>query len=193
MDRLKLIFLKQLELTSQFRAIEHNNGLIDYNNSIPFLIKQPLAQKQLRATAWYIVEEIGEAMIDRTDEEVVDVLHFVVELLLCSGVGPDDIVPKSYGNVDMLDHVYSVAITNVTDNPTMELVKQLADAMHCLKAKPWKTAPKETPILVYKAKLVTTFYAFITFAIAHGLTAEKLYERYMGKAHVNQERIDAHE
>lgn len=181
MDQLEQIFVHQLALTNQFRQIELANGLLDYPGEIPFDLKSPKAQKQLRATAWFIVEEIGEALeADGSPEELADVLHFIVELCLFSGVTPNDIHSKGWEALFELCSPFSQRL----------LIRNLAAAMHCLKAKPWKVNPKVSDTYQYKDFLVQVFYSFISFAKFYGLTANGLFYAYMGKAQVNQERID---
>jgi hypothetical protein len=192
MDKLSLIFERQLELTKEFQRIEIHNGLCDYSLHIPFDLANPLAQKQLRTTAWYMIEEIGEAL-DATNErdkheEVVDVCHFLIELLLCSGINPGSIYPA---REDKLERMFELAQPGATFTSTLHLVERLADAMHCLKAKPWKKNPKDTSLVIYRHKLIGVFFAFIEFAKSYGLDPDSLYNLYLGKANVNKERIDS--
>jgi hypothetical protein len=192
-DKLSLIFKRQQELTTEFQRIEVHNGLCDYALGIPFDLSNPLAQKQLRATAWYAIEEIGEALNATNEqdkqEEVVDVFHFLVELLLCSGATPEGIYP--FYEEDKLEKLFTIASAEYTTLvSTMYLCERLADAMHCLKAKPWKQNPKETSKVIYQHKLFGVLFAFIEFAKAFGLTPDSLFNLYMGKANVNQKRID---
>lgn len=191
MDRLEQIFQRQKELTIEFQRIELHNGLLDYTLGIPFEIEDPKAQKQLRSTAWYIVEEVGEVLDATNDkdrcEEVVDVLHFLIELLLCSGVKSNQIYPDSETK---LEKVFDYAPNSTTFTATIYFIERLADTMHCLKAKPWKKNPRSTSIMMYQHKLIGTFFAFIEFAKAFGLTPDSLFDLYMGKAQINQKRID---
>lgn len=188
MDRLKQIFLRQTELTNQFLRIERDNGLGDYHH-IPFDVTNTYAQKQLRATAWYMVEEIGEVLtapLETQQEEVIDVLHFLVELLICSGITPEQIYPASKDKLSdlFLNH------SHIYENSCEYLIETLAIAVHHLKAKPWKANPKETLVTIYQNDLVQVLFAFIEFAGFYGLTPDSLYNIYMGKANVNQKRIE---
>lgn len=181
MEQLEQIFARQRTLTLQFQRIELANGLLDYLGEIPFDLTSPKAQKQLRATAWYIVEEIGEALeADGDLQELVDVLHFLVELCLCSGVTPKELHSKGLSELYELCSPFSHRL----------LIRNLALAMHCLKAKPWKSNPKPSNIEGYKMYLKGAFYSYISFVKFYGVTAPQLFEAYMGKAKVNQERID---
>lgn len=192
MDKLQQIFQRQYELTIEFQRIEVHNGLCDYALGIPFDIENPKAQKQLRATAWYLVEEIGEVLDATNDrerhEEVIDVFHFLTELLLCSGIETSNIYPAA---PDKIDKMFAEAPISPTHMATLFFVDRLSDAIHCLKAKPWKKNPRESSVNMYRHKLIGALFAFIEFAKAFGLTPETLFDLYMGKANVNQERINS--
>lgn len=192
MDRLEQIFKRQLELTTEFHRIEVHNGLCDYKD-IPFKLSDCLAQKQLRTTAWYIVEEMGEVLKAKTSEdrqkEIVDVFHFLVELLICSGIEAWQIYPIV--EADKLDKLFIEALHMDTDEATLDFVEELAWAIHHLKAKPWKQNPRPTSEIMYKHKLLGAFFAFIHYAKSYGLTPDLLFNSYMGKAKINKERIDS--
>lgn len=111
-DFLKAIFEKQHQLMEKYDPIESKNmgyqiptGVLD--------LSDPKAQVRLKDFAWRITEEIGEAMnclknkpwkqtqmvTDETHylEELVDGLHFYIELLIHSGFTPESLV-KMYLN-----------------------------------------------------------------------------------------------
>jgi hypothetical protein len=193
MDKLGQIFERQGELTKEFQRIEQHNGLSEYYvRGYPYDIQDPQAQKALRATAWYMIEELGEVWSSHIEAdrliEIADVFHFLVELFICSGIGPEFLYPAHRVDKDRLDFAFE---TSVDSNQAIEyLVYSLAVAMHCLKAKPWKAHPKTTSITLYHACLKPVFFAFIDFAANNGVTSESLFNAYMRKADVNKERID---
>ena len=99
-DLLKMIFARQTQLMEKYHAIESKNlgyetpeGVLDLHDG--------KHQQRLKDFAWRITEEIGEAMNTLknkpwkqthmiTDEvhyreELVDAVHFMVELLIHSG------------------------------------------------------------------------------------------------------------
>lgn len=99
-DMLKVIFDRQTELMAKYHSIEEKN----LNHFIPqgaLDLHDPQHQQRLKDFAWRITEEIGEAMNClknkpwkqthmMTDEvhyreELVDAVHFMVELLIHSG------------------------------------------------------------------------------------------------------------
>jgi hypothetical protein len=190
MDRLEQIFVRQVALTLNFHNIELRNGLCDYDD-FPVPLTDPKAQKQLRSIAWYIIEEVGEVLdaksLEEQQKEIVDVFHFLVELLISSGVTPDDL--PGYGT-DRLERLFVICIAKM-ENPALTFVNHLSRAMWYLKAKPWKANPKPTHPDVYKGKLLGVLIAFIYFAKDYSFTPELLFDMYMGKAQENQKRIDS--
>lgn len=110
-DLLMLIFEKQFELMTRYHEIEANNlgftfptvekmgeGL-DINNT--------RVQYRIKDFMWRITEELGEAantlknkpwknthmVVDETHylEEIIDAVHFLVELLIMSGFTPESL------------------------------------------------------------------------------------------------------
>ena len=72
---------------------------------------------------------------------------------------------------------------------TLNLVESLAWAMHELKYKPWKQAPKDTQVANYQHKLLQVLFDYIEYARSYDLDPEGLFNLYMGKSKVNKERI----
>lgn len=103
-DKLDLIFEKQEELARNFQPQELKNGFYTH----PCLdLESPQDQMILKAYAWFTVEEIAEAMnelrnrpwkttmkpvdVPHFKEELVDALHFFIELLQHAGMTADDV------------------------------------------------------------------------------------------------------
>lgn len=105
-DLLKIIWARQEELVLKYEPIEEANlktilpkGAFDLNDC--------RSQQRLKDFAWRITEELGEAMnclknkpwkvtqmtTDETHyrEELVDALHFFIELLMHSGFEPESL------------------------------------------------------------------------------------------------------
>lgn len=106
MDRLEMMFERQIDLMDKYHGIEKDNGHyvppktpVDLNNRHD--------QQYIKDFAWRITEEIGEAMNTLknkpwkqtemlTDEEhfleeLVDGLHFYLELLVLVGFTPQSL------------------------------------------------------------------------------------------------------
>lgn len=105
-DMLVSIFAKQRELMRKYEEIEQKNGLLT-TSDVPVNLHDRFGQQRLKDFAWRVTEEIGEAMNClknkpwkqthmQTDEahykeELIDALHFFVELLILSGFTPHDV------------------------------------------------------------------------------------------------------
>jgi hypothetical protein len=104
MGMLEMMFERQKELMHKYHDIAKDNGTL-MDGSIPVDINSHKGQAQLKATNSYCVEELFEAMnclknkawkqcmmetdIDHYQEELVDALHFFIELLIQSGFTPE--------------------------------------------------------------------------------------------------------
>lgn len=103
-DKLDLIFEEQAQLAKQWGPIENANGF----PVKPILdLTIPEDQMVAKSFAWFITEELGEAMnelknrpwklmkkpvdIEHFREELVDALHFYVELLIHCGLTAEDV------------------------------------------------------------------------------------------------------
>lgn len=105
MDQLADIFIRQYRLMQELGDKERAMGLPVPEPNAYGAIDDPGTQLYLKHLAWCIVEELGEAMnelknrpwkssftiTDRVhyQEELVDVLHFFIELCIASGITPD--------------------------------------------------------------------------------------------------------
>lgn len=105
-DMLQSIFDKQKSLMEKYHHIEKDNGLLQ-TEDCPVNMNDPKGQARLKDFAWRITEEIGEAMnclknkpwkqshmetdVTHYQEELIDGLHFFVELLILSGMDAEDV------------------------------------------------------------------------------------------------------
>lgn len=196
MSKLTEVFHRQLEMIIQFHRIEDDNAMLDYDQPIPFDLFDRYAQKQLRSTAWYLVEEVSEMLMAEATsavtvhEEIVDVFHFMVELLICSGVTLKQLEPNLPQHPgDALDQIFDTQTIATTQQATANFIRNLGWAIHELKGKPWKANPKVVNPKTYRSRMINTFYAFVALAKSYGMSSHSLYNMYLGKAAVNQERI----
>jgi len=98
MDRLDLIFNRQLELMVKYHDIEDSSGLLQTPRvpaTEPVPIHDRFGQARLKDFAWRVTEELTEstwAMLDHPDivthklEELSDAYHFLTELNILSGL-----------------------------------------------------------------------------------------------------------
>lgn len=197
---LKAIFDHQHELALKYLPIEKANGLLQ-TDKIPVDIHSYEGQARLRDMSWRCVEEVTEALeaLDNENEdhfleELADAMHFLVEKHILSGLideGPDDFNDEleemfsesraAHGdkliNKTPLVHVYAV-----------EFIKAVGASCNILKNRPWK----QTPILVNPDRLqkllIWEMRTFIDLCKISGFTAKTLYDAYMRKNKINQER-----
>jgi hypothetical protein len=192
MDKLDQMFAHQLGLTKKFHDIENRAGHLAILD-IPYNLDIMSAQMQLRRTAFDMTEEVIEVrrcdptLIVDIYEEISDVAHFMIELLICSGVQPRDVTIKE--SSDRLDYLFHIAVTHNSDDAALYFLDNIYTAFHSLKAKPWKANPKISQIGVFLIRLIAAFHSFIAFAKSYGMTSQSLYQFYLDKAAVNNQRI----
>lgn len=102
-DMLVMLFAAQKLLHDKYLEIEERNGIgLALLDGAPANVHDARSQQVLKDYAWRVTEEIGEAMsclknkpwkttqvltdVDHYEEELIDALHFFIELLLLSGI-----------------------------------------------------------------------------------------------------------
>lgn len=205
--KLKLIFEKQKKLMEKYDPIEKNNGLI-LTDKVPVDIHNRFGQQRLKDFAWRITEEISEATeaceknidsIIHFQEELIDSLHFMVELCILSDVNPDTLYrqiymeepSKSFDALSRLDSTFIHRETNLSISLTRVkrlsylVIESLGKAMNCLKNKPWKQSNMLTDVVRYKENLSRSFENLIVLLRYSGLNSGGIYAMYCLKNKVN--------
>jgi len=187
---LEAIFSKQRELMTFYHPIEERNGLLR-TNMIPVNPHCKYGQAQLKDFAWRFTEEIGEATEaleihpdnrNHFYEEMIDALHFLVELCILSGV-----IPETIGSdLDGIGHV-PIYLEEVGSQVYVP-IEELAKAMNCLKNKPWKQTHILTDGMKYRGHIIRTFKLFISVLFLFDLTPRDIYDIYFKKNEVNKFR-----
>lgn len=192
---LTAIFEHQKTLMARFHPIEERNGF-HRPDIVALNLDRHSTQDRLRSLAWHTVEEFTEAL-DATPstqlEELADTFHFLVELLITSGVRPGWLSPAQ-------NKLAALMTYGVEDNwpsfdtremPTLQLsfVVSLGSAMNTLKNRPWKQTERETDIPVYFTRLKIALVEFLTVVSYMGYSAEDLYNAYFKKNSENHRRI----
>jgi len=119
------IFTKQNELAQKYKDIEQMGDLLD---TVSNNINTAKGQKWLKDFAWRVTEELAEAYeaedkdSEHFKEELIDALHFLVELTIIAGYDTYR-VPKV------------IIASEVTP---WEIVYEMGLMCNCLKNKPWK-------------------------------------------------------
>lgn len=216
-DMLVTIFDHQRTLMNKYHPVESKNVGHNIPSSAgksglhdgPLDINDRASQLQIKSFAWRITEEITEATlcftptgVDETHylEELVDALHFSVELLIMSGLTEEDLAKPKYDN-DRMAYLFDTAtyqsagdistkgVQNSLRNQAYYVVEKLGEAMNRLKLKPWKSTAILTDYPAYKLSMSQFFYEFIDLLVASGFNARSATAMYLNKNAVNQFRI----
>lgn len=187
---LNAIFRKQRELMRFYHPIEERNGLLR-TNMIPVNPHCKYGQAQLKDFAWRFTEEIGEATEaleihpnnrSHFHEELIDALHFLVELCILSEVAPKRIA-KDLDEIEII-----VFKPQEIGSQVYMPIEELAKAMNCLKNKPWKQTHMLTDTTKYQEHIVRTFELFVNVLFLVGLNPWEIYDIYFKKNEVNKFR-----
>lgn len=204
MDRLKEIFDRQRSYLASLAPIYLNNGAHIHASVPSWPLNDRMAQEEFRLLAWRITEEVYEALqvmensegedIDGFREEIADVLHFIIELAIVSGVTEKDIVfgPSSDLQIDDRDWLAVIFDTEfLKDNFStswVAIVEYLARSMMLLKQRPWRTDDRRTNLDIWKRSYYWFFRSFVRACINSNIEPDTLYEAFFDKAKINDRR-----
>jgi len=179
---------------------------------MPWDLDNRKAQEEYRLLAWRFTEEVIEARetfekphdgntMAQYREEVADALHFFIELCLASNVmeahlltGLEDVTPIPKSDEDRLElffrevskhylHIYG-------SDPWDECIRALGMAMMELRQRPWRKDFRQANRARWVMGMHLAFKSFVCACMRTHITAEELYQAYIGKAKINQKRID---
>jgi hypothetical protein len=210
-DMLETVFNHQRELMNKYHPIEQvivgrelpsaKGKLGPYDGSLNVQDRQ--CQLRFKDFAWRITEELTEATLaldeeNRTHylEELIDALHFSVELLIMCGLFPltsevamanplagtpsGDSFERSFSGIHPEGNLHTL---------TYLVIEKLGEAMNRLKLKPWKATAILTDERAFHQSLSEFFAALIDLLKASGFTAKTATQMYLNKNAVNQFRI----
>lgn len=189
-NELEAIFQKQRELMDKYHHIEKESGLMQ-TEDVPVNLHCKFGQARLKDFAWRAVEEIGEATaalkdhpeeVDHFNEEMIDALHFLVELCIISGLTYEDIGPR------IEDTKTGVCALNGIEGLVYPIIEELTRAMNCLKQKPWKQTHILTDEKRFKGYIIHTMHLFFSCLSSLSLAPEDIYNYYFKKNEVNKFR-----
>lgn len=184
-DMLKAMFDRQAGLMMKYKEIEEKNGT---GKAVlagkPFNIDTHRGQALVKDMAWRVTEELTEATDSGGDfvhkcEEMIDAVHFYLELMLTVGITRDD-----FTNLEELvdtPYYYDINVYNI--------IQELGNACNCLKMKPWKQSPVLTDTVRFKQHIVEGFKNMCRVLNRMGLTSYDVYGFYFKKSEVNKFRI----
>lgn len=210
-DRLLSIFRDQKTLMEKYHPIEEANGLL-ITPDVPIDLNCRFGQARLKDMAWRMTEELGEACHalsqgkqELVNEELVDALHFLVELTILADSHPvslvyvpGEILPPG---VDLLDCIFEKCKTPFVKLPDrtyesvslacMKLIQNMAMTCNLLKNRPWKQTYRETDWFAFMERLVQIWDAYIGLCKQAGIDAPLLHILYVSKAKVNRMRQES--
>ena len=175
---LQKIFDAQTELMHKYHPIEEALGY--HPPHAPVDIQSRTGQDRLRQFAWWITEEVVELETADPDEimgEMSDVLHFVVELCILSGVDATVSIPSKLLN-------QFEPMPEIVD--PYDIILTVGEAINKLKAKPWKQTPKPVDEDLFRSAIKEALRITCQLIDQQGWDIEELY--FMKNA-VNQTRI----
>lgn len=214
--KLESIFEHQKILLNRYHEIEKKHGLL-LDDQIPVKINSHLGQARLKDLAWRVVEEITEAtellerdaktndVLNCTDilhfrEELIDALHFYVELCIASDIAIKDLELTGIKDEDKLDIIfkaiehtnrgYGIDSFQKVASVAYWVVEEIGKAMTCLKNKPWKKTQMVTDENKYRNFIANGFKYLIGLISVAGLSSEDTYIYYIKKNKVNIFRQD---
>ena len=206
-DMLVTIFNRQRELMNTYHKIEENNvgHLLPYTSNEhgeycgALNIDDRASQLRIKEFAWFITEELTEATLalaeeDRVhfEEELIDALHFSVEIMILSGIKPvygtGDAFQKAFDSVLIEKRPAFLSENLLIKIQTYQAIEKLGEAMNRLKLKSWKTTAMLTDREAYNVSISDFFKNFIALLKLSGFTARTATAMYLNKHAVNQFR-----
>ncbi len=201
-NRLLEIFNAQRQLANRFLVIEKNNGLLRLEDKIEALELDSFHnQARLRGAAWRIIEECAELSIEEPYgkpeliKEVSDILHFLTEFSILSGVESHNIVePELLDNdMDSMSYIFDISHVDLVflfEGVWKDFVTQVGWAVNHLKNRPWKSSMKTTNKEEYRIQVKLCWYRFSDICQNLHISSEDLYRAYFHKNTENQLRIE---
>lgn len=213
-DMLDLIFERQHGLAIKYMPVEKENGLLQ-TEIFPGDLDDRFSQARMKDFAWRVQEELYEALdalvihkdnLTHFIEEMIDAIHFYVELCLFCGYDtkaikefysiPDDEDKLTY-LVGLAAHIDKQSGEMDKSMPTALLVsatigQAIGNAMNKLKNKPWKQTHMVTDKEAFKVNLLASWLGFFrVLSNKYGLTPEDIFTCYFKKSEVNKFRIES--
>lgn len=184
---LKGIFEAQSKLMHKYHPIEEANGALE-TNLVPVNIQSREGQARLRRFAWFILEELAETLDAKYHQpenlpgELSDILHFMTEWAILSGITPDEIyLPKGPPLERTLNTDYAPS--------ALEVVYRVGMAINLLKGKPWKQSYRPTDEYEYKLRVTQAYESLLKLILHSGIGLDRLSSLYFNKNEINHQRI----
>lgn len=198
-DRVSLIFQRQLDLMHKYHPIYVANGFEEkVSKDMVVDMNSARGQDIFKYNIYCVHEEIGEALeaynkghITHYIEELIDALHFLTEACIVAGFQPmshyED-YPMGACRLTMMFTAIENEMAlgrNKRENITLELYMYLGTCCNTLKQKPWKQSHVLTDMAKFSIKLDCVWRALMTLFIIEGLSYDDVVKFYYQKAAVN--------
>lgn len=187
-DLIGAIFSRQRELMEKYHGIEARNGLLQ-SKDVPVDPHCRFGQARIKDMAWRMTEEFTEATDAKHDrehylEELIDGLHFLVELMILGDYQPEGSLQGWFENFQN-----EAVLQEAGPTTPYHVIERIGCACNTLKNKPWKSSHMLTDVAKFRRHLMEAWAAFVRLMIAEGLTPEAVYDLYFRKSSVNAFRI----
>lgn len=196
-DKLEAIFNRQKELMEKYHDIELRSGLMQ-TEDCPVNLDDKRGQARIKDFSWRVMEEVGEALdaYEQNDmvhfkEELIDGLHFLVELTILSGY--DKLFGGSLGKIN-LDGLYESS-KFISDKKgkirlmedVTNLVMDLGMMCNCLKNKPWKQTNMVTDKDNFAKQISKVWLSYVRL-LSQYMDVDEITNTYLKKSQVNKFR-----
>ena len=194
-----LIFDAQSRLMDKYEAIEYSNGIghAVVPHGLAFDLDSRFWQAYIKDLCWRATEEIVEAreayLFHAIEgkahllDELSDVTHFIVELLITARV-PKDLLFSELESRKPLP--YRVVPSIPPDIYFFNPIVFLGLAANCLKNKPWKNSHIKIDSVKFYQKLIIAFHKFRDLCGSVGMDDYGIAALYFLKNDVNHFRIN---
>lgn len=211
-DMLALMFERQHSLATKYLDIEAKNGLLQ-TPDLPVNLDDRKGQARLKDFAWRTMEELFEAtdaLVAHPDnlehflEEMIDSVHFFIELNLLCGITPQSIreyfsIPEDQDALEFLlkvmDSIETYSREELQAIPVSLLIyvgvgQGIGNAMNRLKNKPWKQSHMVTDKAAFYQNLYPVWLGYLrVLNHKYGLSPHDIFTLYFKKSEVNKFRI----
>ncbi len=177
------LFRLQMAVIRKYDPIENANGLLQ-TPMVPVALSCRFGQARIKDFAWRITEELMEARLeltrlDRSDaarEEVIDALHFMIELCILADVEPTAPIQ------------FIKQRRRSTDEAIMAVIYHLGMACNELKNRPWKQTQTETDESDFRGWIQAALTDLVLLMDSVGIAREEILDHYTKKNKVVMKR-----
>lgn len=200
-DNLITIFNRQKELMEKYHDIEARSGLLQ-TDIFPLNLDDKRSQARIKDFSWRVTEELGEALDAYYHEfhddkylhfieELIDGLHFLVELTIQVDFSEEDIsYTKEEGKYlsSIIEKAKEVSKELNLEETVVKFICYLGMMCNTLKNKPWKQSQMKTDKNEFYSLLKTVWLYYIVILDKAKLSEEGIVEIYLKKSQVNKFR-----